>query len=495
MLFNSYGFVLLFLPLVLAGYFLLGQRGQFRAALAWLVATSFFYYGWWNPSYLVLLACSILLNYATGAYLGRADQPARRSVLTVSVVVNLVALGYYKYGVFFLESLLAITGRTATLEPIILPLAISFYTFQQVAYLVDAYRGEAREYSLVDYCLFVMFFPQLIAGPIVHHKEILPQFANRRVFQPDAANLSIGITIFVIGLCKKVLLADNLAAIGNPVFAAAQQGWSPTMAEAWIASLAYTLQLYFDFSGYSDMAIGIGRMFGILIPLNFNSPYKAYNIIDFWRRWHMTLSRFLRDYLYIPLGGNRRGPVRRYANLMITMLLGGLWHGAGWTFVFWGGLHGMYLAINYAWQGLCKSWGLAPGPGHWWSRIPGRLLTFLVVVVAWVFFKAESFSAASAMLQSMFGLQGWSASATLFRMGDAYPVLLGLFVVAALPNTQEFMAAFRPAFDFDPAALSKTSKRRLSWQPHPAFAVLAGLGLLAALICLPRASDFIYYQF
>jgi alginate O-acetyltransferase complex protein AlgI len=498
MIFNSYEFILLFLPLVLAGFFVLGHQGQHRAAVVWLVASSFFYYGWWNPSYLVLLALLILFNYATGMYLVGTNRPTRRAVLIAGIVVNLATLAYYKYVIFFLQSFHALSGETVTLSPIVLPLAISFFTFQKVAYLVDAYRGEAPAYRFADFCLFVMFFPQLIAGPIVHHKEILPQFADKRVFRFDATNLSVGITIFVIGLCKKVLLADSLAEIGNPVFAAANDGLFPTFAESWIGALAYTLQLYFDFSGYSDMAIGIARMFGILLPLNFNSPYKADNIIDFWRRWHITLSRFLRDYLYIPLGGGRRGSVRRHANLLITMLLGGLWHGANWTFVFWGGLHGLYLVINHAWQALGKSFGFATATSRWWTRYPSRVLTFFAVVVAWVFFKTETFNAASHMLQAMFGLQGFRTSATLFRLGDAYYVPLGILIVGLLPNTQQFMSAFRPALEFDQSAVAVVGRSKSfwpTWQPRAAYAVLLAIALVSALIWLPRATDFIYYQF
>ncbi|MGH6886959.1 MAG: MBOAT family O-acyltransferase, partial [Geminicoccales bacterium] len=330
MLFNSFEFILAFLPVTLIGFFLLGGRESPRAALSWLVLTSLFFYGWWNPSYLVLIIGSICFNFFVGQ---RLLARSSKAILGFGVAVNLLSIAYFKYAGFLAFNIEELAGVEVGLEHIVLPLAISFFTFQQIAYLVDAHRGEVRAEGFVNYALFVTFFPQLIAGPIVHHSEVLPQFARRSTYRLDLDNLALGLTVFSIGLFKKVVLADGIATYATPMFAAAQGGYEPTLFEAWGGALAYTFQLYFDFSGYSDMAVGLGLMFNIRIPINFDSPYKAVNVIDFWRRWHITLSRFLRDYLYIPLGGNRRGPERRYVNLMLTMLLGGLWHGAGWTFV------------------------------------------------------------------------------------------------------------------------------------------------------------------
>ena len=350
MLFNSYEFIFLFLPIVLLGFHLIGKQGHHRVAIAWLVGASLFFYGWWNPAYLLLMLFSVLFNYSVGVSLSNTSgrKLLSKTILTIGVSVNLAILGYFKYANFFVDNLNALSGTNLILNEVILPLAISFFTFQQIAYLVDAYRGKTKEYNFLHYCLFVTFFPQLIAGPIVHHKEMLPQFAKDAVYKLRSKHLAIGITIFALGLFKKVVLADGVSVYATPVFNAAEAGVMLTFFEAWGGALAYTFQLYFDFSGYSDMAIGIARMFGIRLPLNFNSPYKATSIIDFWRRWHITLSRFLRDYLYIPLGGSRKGRVRRYINLMTTMILGGLWHGAGWTFLLWGALHGFYLMINHA---------------------------------------------------------------------------------------------------------------------------------------------------
>ena len=324
MLFNSYEFLFLFLPLSVAGFFLVGSRGHHRLAVAWLAGASLFFYGWWNPAYVWLILASIGVNYTLGLGLGsRPSQGGllRRFLLTLGITFNLGLLGYYKYSNFFVDTACSLMGGTSHLAAITLPLAISFFTFQQIAFLVDTYKGHARVYDLLHYCLFVTFFPQLIAGPIVHHREMMPQFMRRSFLRLNSEHVAIGLTLFCMGLFKKVVLADGVAAYATPIFHAAEQGVSLSFFDAWAGALAYTFQLYFDFSGYCDMALGIARVFGIRLPLNFNSPYKARNMIEFWRRWHMTLSRFLRDYLYIPLGGNRHGRVRRYVNLMLTMLL------------------------------------------------------------------------------------------------------------------------------------------------------------------------------
>ncbi|MDW8310963.1 MAG: MBOAT family O-acyltransferase, partial [Verrucomicrobiales bacterium] len=317
MLFNSYEFIFVFLPVTLAGFFWLGHHGRARWAIGWLVLASFFFYGWWNPKYLALLGGSVLFNYSMGLALSRRVRTgAGRALMIAGVAANLLLLGVFKYTNFLVDNFNALCGTDWQVARIIIPLGISFFTFQQIAYLVDAWRGETREYNFVDYALFVTFFPQLIAGPIVHHKEMLPQFSQRGVFRFSPRDFAIGVSIFAVGLFKKAVIADGVAGYSTPVFDLAKNGGTPGFAQAWGAVLAYTLQIYFDFSGYSDMAIGLGRLFGIVLPLNFHSPYRATNIIEFWRRWHMTLSRFLRDYLYFTLGGNRRGPARRYVNLM-----------------------------------------------------------------------------------------------------------------------------------------------------------------------------------
>ncbi len=492
MLFNSYEFILGFLPVTLAVYYLLGLLSLPRPALIWLTGASFFFYGWWNPSYLLLLFASILFNFNVGVLLTRAARqgsPLRHTLLAFGVTGNLALLCYYKYAAFFVSNLGAVSGFDFQIQAVVLPLAISFYTFQQIAYLVDAARGEAEEYSLIDYCLFVTFFPQLIAGPIIHHREVMPQFAQVGTFRFSQANFATGITFFAIGLFKKVVLADTMGLFASPVFTAAADGAALSALKAWTGVLAYTLQLYFDFSGYSDMAVGLARLMGIHLPYNFNSPYKAVNVIDFWRRWHMTLSRFLRDYLYIPLGGNRHGELRRYLNLFLTMLLGGLWHGAGWTFVFWGALHGFYLMVNQGWHALRAQLGFSVGHGTPWGRGLARLLTLLAVIIGWVLFRAESTDAAFNLLSAMAGSHGmtaapdktWIAAFAGWFSAPGHVLIACLLALAAFgPNSQEWV---------DGAQHS-----RLIRHPTLSASVTAAL-LLFSLSQLSQVSEFLYFQF
>lgn len=410
MLFNSYSFIFLFLPIVLAGFFQLARIHHAYAA-GWLGISSLFFYGYWNPAYVGLLLGSILCNYVFGMWIAKArvQHAAMRQkyVLMIAITANLVLLGYYKYANFFLSSIDSLTGSNFSLGTIILPLGISFFTFTQIAFLVDAYYGKVKEYNFVHYLLFVTYFPHLIAGPVLHHKDMMPQFAHTSTYHVNWNNVATGLLLFTLGLCKKVLWADSLAPFATAIFNGAQHsitiGTLPTIYEAWSGALAYTLQIYFDFSGYTDMALGIALMFNIRLPINFNSPYKATSIIEFWRCWHITLSNFLRDYLYIPLGGNRHGKLRRYVNLMLTMLLGGLWHGAGWTFVIWGALHGVYLMLNHLWRGVVAERFLRWIPG-WLGTLTGGALTFIAVVVAWVVFRADNMAQALVILKAMFGI-------------------------------------------------------------------------------------------
>ncbi len=404
MLFNSYAFIFLYLPVVLVIFFQLARFGASYAA-AWLALASLFFYGYWNPAYVGLLLLSIGFNYAFGRWIAKAEGDVRRKtrVLVTAIAANLALLGYYKYANFFLTSIGSLTGSQLSLAGIILPLGISFFTFTQIAFLVDAYQGKAKEYNFIHYILFVTYFPHLIAGPILHHKEMMPQFALANNYRVNWQHIATGLMLFTLGLCKKTLWADSLAPFANAVFDGAQRGALLTTYEAWAGALAYTLQLYFDFSGYTDMALGIALMFNIRLPINFDSPYKATSIIDFWRRWHMTLSRFLRDYLYIPLGGNRKGKLRRYGNLLATMLLGGLWHGAGWTYVWWGALHGIYLTANHLWRAVVPE--KVPGVPARLTGFAGGLLTFIAVVAAWVVFRSADMAQATVILKAMFGLE------------------------------------------------------------------------------------------
>jgi len=507
MLFNSYEFIFLFLPVTLLIYVILVHNRKKEAAMTWLVVASLFFYGWWNPVYLLLIIGSMLFNYYTGVQLSYRQN---RLLLGIAIAVNLGLLGYFKYANFFVENISNLAGLGWNIEHIVLPLAISFFTFQQIAYLVDAYRRETSEYNFLHYALFVSFFPQLIAGPIVHHKEMLPQFIRETARAIEYRHLAIGISVFTLGLFKKVVVADSLAPYSTEAFNAVAGGEMLTFFEAWKGALAYTFQLYFDFSGYSDMAIGLAMLFGIRLPLNFDSPYKARSIIEFWQRWHITLSRFLRDYLYIPLGGNRKGQVRRYLNLVITMLLGGLWHGAEWTFVLWGGLHGLYLVVNHGWRRIKELSGIVLS--HVIFNTASVLLTFFAVVVAWVFFRAEDFSAAILMLKSMSGYGGvvWPADArgqlgifadTLSSMGleFGYPdqfnglanvvgMLVILLFVFTAPNVQQLMNRYK-------LAINPPSASTLAWAPDLRWGLLIGFMALLSILRLGHVSEFLYFQF
>ncbi|PRM91948.1 membrane-bound O-acyltransferase family protein [Aliarcobacter cryaerophilus] len=393
MLFNSYEFIFLFLPITFILYFYLLSQRLILGAKIFLVVASLFFYGYWNFSYVPLILLSIFVNYSVGLSLVNHEKIklSSKSILIFGILFNVGLLGYFKYTDFLIENFNGIFEANVPLMHIILPLGISFFTFTQIAFLVDAYRKEAKEYSLVNYMLFVTYFPHLLAGPILHHKEMMPQFGSIYNWVKNYRNIALGLFIFSIGLFKKVVIADTFAPWATAGFDTAT---TLNLIEAWATSLSYTFQLYFDFSGYCDMAIGISLMFNIKLPINFNSPYKALSIQDFWRRWHMTLSRFLRDYIYIPLGGNRKGEFRTYTNLLATFLIGGLWHGAGWTFIIWGALHGIALAIHRFWQSLgFKMW-------TWLAWF----ITFNFINITWVFFRAKDFDSAMKVLGSMFSL-------------------------------------------------------------------------------------------
>jgi D-alanyl-lipoteichoic acid acyltransferase DltB (MBOAT superfamily) len=520
MLFNSYAFLFGFLPLAVAGTFLLG-RVHHRAGAAWLALASLAFYAVWDVRFLALLLVSIAFNFCAGLVIARAraaGEPARaRRALILAIVVDLMVLATFKYASFLLTNLatlvpiplLSAGAAHSIADSIVLPLGISFFTFTQMAFLVDAYRAEAREPDPLSYLLFVSYFPHLIAGPLLHHRQMMPQFARPSTFRPDLQNIAVGLGIFVLGLAKKLLVADNLALVANPVFHAAQAHEAVPILGAWSGALAYTLQLYFDFSGYSDMAIGLSLLFNVRLPLNFDSPLRAGNIIDFWRRWHMTLSAWLRHYLYIPLGGNRLGPRRRYVNLMITMLLGGLWHGAGWTFVLWGGLHGVYLMINHAWREWCQRRGWGDGGAA--GRMLARGLTFLAVVVAFVFFRADSAQSAWTILCGMLDLApSWASAGAIPDAISGNDDALGItrFIVPAAlliawfcPSVHQMFAAYRPTWEDQegvptPAPVDgSTLARALRWKPRPVIALVQG-GLLAfCVFFLMRVSEFLYFRF
>lgn len=520
MLFNSFEFLLFFLPVTLALFFFSARHLGNEVALGVLVFCSLFFYSWWNPAYLALLLFSMVFNFHVGKHLGRRSHTG---LLSLGIAVNLGLIAYYKYAGFIVLNVNALLSTDWSLGNIVLPLAISFFTFQQIAYLVDSHRGITREYKFLHYALFVSFFPQLIAGPIVHHRDMLPQFMKSTRFDLEANHIAVGLSIFAIGLFKKTVIADGVAGYANPVFQAADSGNTVDFFTAWGGSLAYSFQLYFDFSGYSDMAIGLARLFGIVLPLNFYSPYKAANISEFWRRWHITLSNFLRDYIYIAMGGNRLGRTRRYANLMTTMLLGGLWHGAGWNFVIWGGLHGIYLVFHQMWRALLTRMHLQPS-GRIYSTF-AWLITMLCVVVGWVFFRATTLDGALGLLQSMVGLHGFVIpQGVLARAGEAGAFLqfLGieavhgggqvflltwlwntvlLAVVLVMPNIQDMFnwtscSLRNQSFDTTDSVWPLVKwARKLQWRANTGWATAAAFCLALGLLTLFQVSEFLYFQF
>lgn len=483
MLFNSYTFILFFLPITVTVYFLLNRKKLTIASKAWLVFTSLFFYGWWNPIYVPLILGSILFNYAVGVTLSGARHSPSKACLVLGIAGNLGLLAYFKYMDFFITTLNFISGSHIKLLQITLPLGISFFTFTQIAYLVDAYGRLAKEYSLLNYFLFVTFFPHLLAGPIIHHKEMMPQFDRLKNKILNHRNLAHGLLLFFIGLFKKVVLADALAVLADQGFDHAPV---LNLIEAWTVSLSYSLQLYFDFSGYTDMALGSSLMFNIRLPINFNSPYRSLSIQEFWRRWHMTLGRFIRDYVYIPLGGNRVSEGRVVMNLLLTFFIIGLWHGAGWTFVCWGMMHGIAIILQRMWSKLNISL----------PKFLAWLITFNFVNFSWIFFRAKNFEDALKVAKGMLGLNRWEGVIdvshnlgslrgfeTALRnwllniegSAQALVFLILCFVLSIyFRNSNELEARFKP-----------------SWGN----ACMLGTLSLYALLNVHKASQFIYFNF
>jgi alginate O-acetyltransferase complex protein AlgI len=511
MLFSSIGFIFGFLPIVLVVFHALIGRGRRDAAKLWLIAASIVFYGNFIPIHLLLLAASTVTNFLVGR---RLMTHPTRAMLALGLIFNLSMLAVFKYADFVVANVNALFALGLPQPGIVLPLALSFFTFQKIAYLIDVYREGAPRYSFFDFVLFVVFFPQLIAGPIVHHRQIMPQIAALGLDRDRALDVAVGSTAFVLGLFKKVAIADSLAIYPDTVFAAAGGGVALDLVTAWIGVVAFALQIYFDFSGYSDMALGLGRMFGISLPANFLSPYRATSIIEFWRRWHMTLSAFLRDYLYVPLGGNRHGTLRRYINLWIVMLLGGLWHGANWTFVAWGGLHGLYLSINHGFRRLTL-------PVRWarpW-RIVAWAMTLGAVLLAWVFFRAADFTTAFAMLQAMFGRNGIvlpSAAAPLAAVAPGLvrrldisfgglailaaggPYNLGWLPIAAsicllAPNLADWLSAWQLAIGHP--VVERATAVVPAWRPDLGWGLVTGLLLASCVVYQTSAVRFLYFQF
>lgn len=482
MLFNSYEFIFIYLPLVFAVYFLLAHYHKTKAASFSLILASFIFYGYWDIRYVPLLFGSICFNYFIGRWIESTSR--KRLIVAFGACCDLVLLGYFKYTKFFLETLNATGEFCFDLPHIVLPLGISFFTFTQLAYLIDAYRGETKRYSFLTYCLFVTIFPHLIAGPIINHKDMIPEFSRLRNFVLNYHNVAAGLALFVMGLFKKVVIADNLSPWVNQIFAQAGQA---RFVEAWVGAIGYTFQLYFDFSGYSEMAIGLGLLFNLRFPVNFNSPYQATSIIDFWRRWHMTLGGWVKYYLYIPMGGNRFGELRKMRNLFCSMLLIGLWHGAGWTFVLWGGLHGAFLMVNHQWRRL----------NLYLPKIICWPLTFLCVVIAWVFFRAQSFQDAIALLTAMTDIRQIILPESgnfknFFAVFEPYGVSFDVWhVMEPLDRILSKLAGLTLLLAFLPNPVRLMQYFRPNW-----LWFLLTLGLLLTLLYQMNSyTEFLYFQF
>jgi D-alanyl-lipoteichoic acid acyltransferase DltB (MBOAT superfamily) len=543
MLFNSYEFILVFLPAALAGFFLLGRSSR-DWALGWLTIASLVFYAWWRPINVLIIGPAILVNFVLARLLLRLGADATRrswanTVLLLGIAFNVAFLGYFKYRNFIGTAINDMAGTDFALTQIILPLGISFITFQKIAFLVDVHGQRVEKFTFREYCLFVLFFPQLIAGPIVHFREVMPQF--RQVpCRLDATNLSAGLTLFCCGLFKKVVLADGIAPYVTPIYESAAAGGEATLFPAWIAAMGFTLQIYFDFSGYSDMALGLGRCFGVRLPANFDSPLKASSIIDFWSRWHMTLTRFLTAYLYNPLllaltrrrlasgmpglaGRNTSGAA--FVQLLavptlLTLFISGLWHGAGYVFILWGLLHGVYLTINHAWRLFApRLWPSRESYAASMRRV-GWGITFLAVVASMALFRSSTVVAAGEILQGMLGLNGISLPQTIHDQlspltgllpmgfvaadsGSGQDFLLAMAWIMALllmalvaPNTLEIMARHEPALNVKRKETGKSAlARALDWSPTLPWAIAVSAIAATAIVRVAGKSEFLYWQF
>lgn len=516
MLFHSYVFLFAFLPACWLTFILLKRHVSGRAAMIWLTLASFFFYGWWNPPFVLLVMLSILVNFHVGRGLSDPGTTRRKALLWFGLLFNLIPLGYFKYAGFLAEIWSDLTGTPPLRFDPILPLAISFYTFQKVAYLVDAYKTGKAERDLVDFSLFVMFFPQLIAGPIVRHEEIIPQI-KRAVNQSIRPILvAAGLSLVAVGLFKKVYIADHLSVYFAQAYPLITGGTVLSMLEAWLVMTACALQIYFDYSGYADMAAGLGLIFGVRMPLNFFSPYKATSPVDFWRRWNMTLMRFLRDYVYIPLGGSRYGEVRKYAASFTVMIVCGIWHGAGWNYIVWGAMVGTILTLNNLW--LKTHYGQHPPGPELLRRWFGRALTFVCYAAPLAVFMFPQLRDGFSMLGSMFTGELRLPASLQAPLGTLAPALqalgvefgplpayagskmlmwiaAGLVVLYAFPNSQQLFSRYRPTLNMLPKSILHAERPWLRWRPTPAWGLALATMVTVSLMFMHKVYEFFYFQF
>lgn len=469
MLFSSYEFLFCFLPITIIGYYLILNAKKVNMARGWLVIASLFFYGWFNIKYLPIIIVSILINFSIGKGIKKEDK-YKKIYFIIGATFNVGLLCYFKYYDFFVENVNVLFKTNWTLKHLLLPLGISFFSFQQLSYLIDVYKGETKDYSLLNFSLFVTFFPQLIAGPIVLHSEIMPQFDDKEKQRLNWDNIASGIFMFSIGFFKKLVIADSFAVWATNGFDSTA---SLTFYQGWFVSLAYTMQIYFDFSGYSDMAVGIGKIFNIDLPANFLSPYKSTSISEFWRRWHITLGRALSTYVYKPLGGNRKGRVKTYINLLLTFLVSGLWHGAAWTFVFWGLLHGIASVIDRLFRD--NNWKI--------NKYVSWFLTFMFVNCAWVFFRAATFERAFEILKAMFSIPSGGAFNMAGIITNGSIIIIGLvyiLLVISLVVTLSFKNTYELAETFDYTTINT---------------VYVVILMMIGISFMPRISPFIYFNF
>ena len=518
MLFNSYEFIFAFLPVVVAVFFALGTASR-AWALGWVITASLFFYGWWRPLNVLIIAPSVLINFALARVLQRLNKQgsraAARAVLLAGIAFNVAFLGYFKYSNFFVGAINDVFGTQMFLARIILPLGISFITFQKIAFLIDVHAGRIESFTLQDYGLFVLFFPQLIAGPIVHYREMMPQF-KRVSCRFDMGNVSVGLTLFGFGLFQKVFLADNIAKFVTPLYEQATSGSRMALLPAWIAAVGFTLQIYFDFSGYTDMALGIARLFGIKLPPNFNSPLRASSIIDFWLRWHMTLTRFLTAYIYNPLAlwltrrRTARGrPLVTERNMgpgafvellmfptLLTMLVSGIWHGAGYTFIVWGLLHGTFLTVNHGWRLLGSKLWRDKARYERFMQPAGFLITFACVAASMVIFRSANLKTATHLLQGMLGLHGIGLSGGLALKHIAFWLAASAFIAFVCPSSLQILSRFEPALGWKPSPRDgATVPTRFLWRPSLAWAAAVAAIVAIGILNLGGQSEFLYWQF
>jgi alginate O-acetyltransferase complex protein AlgI len=529
MLFNSQEFLFVFLPATLIGFYLIGRFSRL-GAIFWLIFTSLIFYGWWRPINIIIIGPSIIINYLLASFLlrlsQRGDQPGlSRAVLLLGILFNVVFLGFFKYADFVYGTINDVFGANLILLHVILPLGISFITFQKIAFLIDVQAGRVKAFTFREYCTFVLFFPQLIAGPIVHYREMMPQFAAATC-RFDKENFAVGLTLLCFGLFKKAVLADNIAPLVTPIYQhSAAAGHTPLLL-AWLAAVGFTLQIYFDFSGYTDMALGLGRFFGIKLPPNFNSPLKASSIIDFWLRWHMTLTRFLTAYIYNPLVlwltrrravkgrpgfGGRNPTAGAFVSLLMvplltTMFISGLWHGAGYGFIIWGLIHGVYLVINHGWRVYAAHrWRDRAAYARLMTPV-GFVLTFLSVTIAMIFFRASTVHSAIDLVKGLIGLNGLrlpggvAGIATTPVTDIKYAVMwvaILLFIALICPNTLEILAPYEPALGVKPAStVPIIGKFRIpAWGPSLPWAVAVSAVAAIAIFSTGGPSEFLYWQF